>query len=96
MPKGHTLTTRQRGYGWEHQVLRRKVARIVNEGRAHCSRCGRPILPGSPWDLDHDDRDRSRYRGPSHRLCNQRARAGRPTLTPQRPAPAALAWFDTR
>jgi hypothetical protein len=93
MAKGHVLTTSQRGYGTAHQLLRRKIARLVNEGRAYCSRCGRPIRPGSPWDLDHDDRDRSRYRGSSHRICNQRARSGKPPLAPQRRA-AALAWFD--
>jgi hypothetical protein len=34
-----------------------------------CARCGQPVLPGTPWDLDHTD-DTAR---PSHRVCNQRA-----------------------
>ena len=59
MAKRHVLTTKQRGYGYEHQLLRRKIARIVNEGRAVCSRCGEFIIPGSPWDLDHFDTDSS-------------------------------------
>jgi hypothetical protein len=90
------LTTTQRGYGHQHQVLRKRVGRLVAEGRAYCTRCGRPIIPGTPWDLDHADHDRSRYRGPSHRRCNQaaaRQRAAKP-LPPQ-PSAAALAWFDT-
>lgn len=93
MASRHVLTTKQRGYGYQHQLLRRKIGRLVNEGRAVCSRCGTWIRPGSPWDLDHFDTDRSRYRGPSHRICNQRARAGKPTLAPQRRA-AALDGFD--
>ncbi len=93
MSRGHVLSTSQRGYGHRHQQLRRKVGRLVDEGRAYCTRCGGWIAPGSPWDLDHDDRDRSKYRGSSHRLCNQRARVGRPPLPPPRRA-AALAFFD--
>ena len=66
MSRGHVLSTSQRGYGHRHQQLRRKVGRLVDEGRAYCTRCGGWIAPGSPWDLDHDDRDRSKYRGCSH------------------------------
>jgi hypothetical protein len=57
-------------YGGEHQALRRAVTPYA-VGSA-CVRCGRPILPGQPWDLDHAD-DRVDYLGASHRRCNRSA-----------------------
>jgi hypothetical protein len=54
------VTTTQSGYGWEHQQLRKRVPRVVAAGGATCARCGLPITPGDPWDLGHDDQDRSR------------------------------------
>ncbi len=65
-------STTARGYGWKHQQARKRWARLVELGDAFCSRCGRPIVPGMPWDLDHSD-DRGEYRGASHRTCNRRA-----------------------
>lgn len=67
------LTT-ARGYGWRHQQARAAVRPLVESGGAACSRCGRLIRPGEPWDLDHTD-DRSGYRGPAHRFCNRSAGA---------------------
>jgi hypothetical protein len=42
-----------------------------------CARCGERIEPGEPWDLGHDDVDRSRYTGPEHRRCNRSTRGVR-------------------
>lgn len=64
-------TTTERGYGNLHQALRRKIAPIVAAGQARCARCGKPIIPGQPWDLGHVDGDRNRYAGPEHRSCNR-------------------------
>jgi hypothetical protein len=69
--------TTYRGYGWKHQVLRQSAAREVDAGLVACARCGKPIIPGEPWDLGHDDHDRSVYTGPEHRRWN-RATTGRP------------------
>lgn len=66
-------STTARGYGWQHQQLRNKYRHLVASGRAICWRCGNPIPPGAPWDLGHDDNDRTRYRGPEHQSCNRGA-----------------------
>lgn len=69
-------TTTERGYGASHQAERRRWAAVVATGHCLCWRCGRPIRSGEPWDLGHDDHDRSVYRGPEHRSEN-RAAGGR-------------------
>jgi hypothetical protein len=67
--------TTARGYGAAHQALRRRLAPDVTAGNVACWRCGQPIQPGQPWDLGHDDADRSQYRGPEHRAHNRAAGA---------------------
>jgi hypothetical protein len=80
--------TFSRGYGNEHQKLRKRWTPKVERGDVNCARCGKPIDPGSPWDLGHDDQDRSRYSGPEHRRCNRgapsRKRAGAAVRTTER------------
>ncbi|MGW6121493.1 AAA family ATPase [Nocardia sp. NPDC055165] len=69
-------TTTERGYGQDHRKRREALAPIVQSGKATCWRCTEAIKPGEPWDLGHDDHDRTRYRGPEHVHCN-RAAGGR-------------------
>lgn len=64
-------TTTERGYGREHQKLRKKVKVEVDGGNAYCWRCGRLISPHEDWDLGHDDDDRTKYMGPEHQRCNR-------------------------
>jgi len=59
----------QRGYDAAHDRLRQHWSPRVAMGAVHCARCSRPILPGQPWHLDHDD-TRIGYIGPSHAYCN--------------------------
>jgi hypothetical protein len=62
-----------RGYGPAHYKQRAMLLPFVRSGMAVCGRCGEAILPGDPWDLGHDDFDRSRYTGPEHASCNRGA-----------------------
>lgn len=64
-----------RGYDAEHDRERARWAPIVATGHVKCWRCGDYIAAGAAWDLGHDDRYRSKYRGPEHAACN-RATAG--------------------
>jgi hypothetical protein len=69
-----TLTTAQRGYGWDHRIERNRWVPLVAAGQAICARCGRPIHPAQEWHLDHNY-DRTGYLGVSHAHCNRRAGA---------------------
>jgi hypothetical protein len=64
-------STTRRGYGARHQRLRAWWAPRVAAGKVVCWRCGEHIVPGEPWDLGHDDGDRTRYKGPEHAACNR-------------------------
>lgn len=66
-----TGSTSARGYGYDHQRVRASLAPFVAAGEAACARCGRLIVPGTPWDLGHTQ-DRQAYTGPEHRRCNRR------------------------
>ena len=70
MPRIRAKTSR-RGYGHHHQQLRKRLAPLVAAGLARCARCGEAIKPGEPWDLGHDDLDRSLYKGAEHARCNR-------------------------
>jgi hypothetical protein len=69
-PKRKQASSTARGYGIEHQRLRKQWAVKVAQGQAVCARCGGWISPDSEWHLDHDSFDRKRYLGPSHAWCN--------------------------
>lgn len=64
----------QRGYDARHDALRRVVKARLDAGQVvHCWRCGARIFRGEPFDLGHDDHDRSLYRGPECPTCNRSA-----------------------
>lgn len=63
-----------RGYGPAHRRTRQAWQPAVEAGTVRCARCGNPIHPEEPWDLDHTP-DRRGYLGPSHRTCNRTAGA---------------------
>lgn len=65
--------TAARGYGAEHQRLRR--AMLPTAVGSACTRCGLTIERGQAIDLDHSD-DREGYTGFAHSICN-RAAGGR-------------------
>lgn len=62
---------KERGYGAEHDALRRKWAPKVATGMVKCSKCGKLIRRGQRWDLGHVEGDRRRYAGPQHESCNR-------------------------
>lgn len=64
---------KERGYGYAFQKLRKAL--LPSAYGTPCSRCGLPMLKGQELHLDHDDWDRTKIRGFSHRECNRRAAA---------------------
>lgn len=57
-----------------HAAARAAIAPTVDAGGVPCVRCGLPIRPGEPWDLDHGDDPRpGHYAGPAHASCNRGA-----------------------
>lgn len=70
----HALTPSERGYDAAHRAQRARIVEHMASGASYaCSRCGQPIQHGQAWHLDHDDVDRTKYLGPAHATCNERA-----------------------
>ena len=67
-------STSARGYGYKHRQLRAELLPFAI-GRPY-NRCGQPMNPGQPLDLDHND-NRDGYRGFAHAKCNRRAGANK-------------------
>jgi hypothetical protein len=67
------VNTTAAGYGSQHQKLRKAL--LAKAYGQPCSRCSQPMLPGQALHLDHDDYDRTKWRGFSHARCNLRAAA---------------------
>lgn len=85
-------STTQRGYGWDHQKARKAALAAFVVGQP-CVRCGKPLASKRGLELDHDDDDRSRYRGLAHAACNRRA--GGEKSQRQRAAAPLLGWPPT-
>jgi hypothetical protein len=66
--------TTARGYGYAHQLERKRWAAVIAASGARCTRCRRLITAEMPWDLDHAP-GKTGYLGPAHRRCNRRAGA---------------------
>jgi hypothetical protein len=81
---GRNGTTGSRGYGAMHRRLRDRYLAVVASGAPKCARCGKPIRPDEPWDLDHSDEDRRLYLGPSHARCSRGVRVRVEPQTPTR------------
>lgn len=69
-------TRQERGYDAAHDATRARWAPLVATGHVRCWRCREYIASDAPFDLGHDDKDRTKYRGPEHVACN-RATASR-------------------
>jgi hypothetical protein len=86
---------KQRGYGGRHQGLRKRWAPRVARGLVPCARCGLPMEPGEPWDLDHSTTATAtwglRIRGATGRRSFE-APPGRPVRRPPRAFPQPRRW----
>lgn len=71
----HRGTTQQRGYGTEHQRLRKRLLERWRPGDP-CTRCGRAMWDRRYIDLAHTP-DRTAYEGLQHRACNRGEGASR-------------------
>src|SRR5215207_8263447 len=58
-------------YDAHHKALRKRWRPRVAAGTVNCRRCGERIESGEPWDLGHDDDDRSLPPAPEHARCNR-------------------------
>lgn len=63
-------SAKQRGYGREHEALRRHWEAKVDAGEVACARCGKLIIPRSRWHLGHDHVSGTGYIGPEHERCS--------------------------
>lgn len=70
--RSHAKSPAVRGYGAEHQRLRRRWTPAVEQGLVECGHCGRLIPPEGPWDLSHPGDNRELPPVPWHRRCNRR------------------------
>lgn len=82
-------STTARGYGYDHQKLRRAL--LPYAYGTPCPHYGIDPLctglmqPGQHLDLDHTD-DRAGYRGMAHATCNRRAGARKGNAHREQPA----------
>jgi hypothetical protein len=65
-----------RGYGAKHQAERKRRLAALRDGDP-CCRCGQPMwrIQAPSLHLDHNDQDRTKYRGLAHGDCNRNAGA---------------------
>jgi hypothetical protein len=69
-----------RGYTNAHRELRKAFIPEHQAGTLTCWRCKQIIPANEPFDLGHDDEDRTIYRGPEHTRCNRSAAGKRAHL----------------
>jgi hypothetical protein len=78
-------------YPRSHTLTQRALAPAARAGLLTCPRCGRRILPGEAFDLDHRD-DGKGYLGMSHASCNRSAGGKRRHEKGPGPSREWLAW----